>query len=47
MDDVESANEYGNTGSYMNQYRRDLDWARSASDRMMSSTEGESSAGPP
>ena len=32
MDDVESANEYGNSGSYMNQYRRDLDWARSASD---------------
>jgi len=32
MDDVESANEYGVTGSYMDQYRRRLDWARSASD---------------
>ncbi len=32
LDDVESANEYGNTGSYMDAYRRDLDWARSASD---------------
>jgi len=31
-DDAESANEYGSTGSYMDQYRRDLDWARSASD---------------
>ena len=32
MDDVESANEYGATGSYMNQYDRQGDWARSASD---------------
>jgi hypothetical protein len=32
MDDVEAANEYGMTGSYMDAYRRDLDWARSASD---------------
>ena len=32
MDDVESANEYGVTGSYMDQYNRQLDWARSASD---------------
>ncbi len=32
MDDVESANEYGSTGSYMDQYHRELDWARSASD---------------
>jgi hypothetical protein len=32
MDDVESANEYGVTGSYMDQYNRRLDWARSASD---------------
>jgi hypothetical protein len=32
MDDAESANEYGSTGSYMDAYRRDLDWARSASD---------------
>ena len=32
MDDVESANEYGATGSYMNQYDRKGDWARSASD---------------
>jgi Carboxypeptidase regulatory-like domain/TonB-dependent Receptor Plug Domain len=32
MDDVESANEYGNTGSYMDAYHRNLDWARSASD---------------
>jgi hypothetical protein len=32
MDDVESATEYGNTGSYMNAYNRQLDWARSASD---------------
>jgi hypothetical protein len=32
MDDVESANEYGSTGSYMNQYDRDADWARSATD---------------
>ena len=32
MDDVESANEYGNTGSYMDAYHRQLDWARSGSD---------------
>jgi hypothetical protein len=32
MDDAESANEYGSTGSYMDAYRRDLDWGRSASD---------------
>jgi hypothetical protein len=32
MDDAESANEYGSTGSYMDQYHRELDWARSASD---------------
>ncbi|HKC55617.1 MAG TPA: hypothetical protein VKC35_05815, partial [Vicinamibacterales bacterium] len=32
MDDVESANEYGATGSYMDQYNRQADWARSASD---------------
>jgi hypothetical protein len=32
MDDAESANEYGNTGSYMDAYNRPLDWARSASD---------------
>jgi hypothetical protein len=31
-DDAESANEYGNTGSYMDAYRRSLDWAASASD---------------
>jgi hypothetical protein len=32
MDDVESANEYGSSGSYMDAYNRQLDWARSASD---------------
>lgn len=32
MDDAESANEYGSTGSYMDGYHRNLDWARSASD---------------
>lgn len=32
LDDVEAANEYGSTGSYMDQYHRELDWARSASD---------------
>src|SRR5262249_46314659 len=32
MDNAESANEYGNSGSYMDAYHRDLDWARSASD---------------
>jgi hypothetical protein len=32
MDDVESANEYGATGSYMDEYHRQLDWARSATD---------------
>jgi len=32
IDDAESANEYGNTGSYMDQYHRNLDRAASASD---------------
>jgi hypothetical protein len=32
MDDVESSNEYGSSGSYMDAYHRSLDWARSASD---------------
>ena len=32
MDNAESANEYGNSGSYMDAYHRELDWARSASD---------------
>src|SRR5262249_48732963 len=32
MDDVESANEYGSAGSYMDAYNRARDWARSASD---------------
>src|SRR3981081_2283973 len=32
LDDAESANEYGNTGSYMDAYHRELDWARSATD---------------
>lgn len=32
LDDLESANEYGITGSYMDAYRRDLDWAASGSD---------------
>jgi hypothetical protein len=32
LDDVESSNEYGNTGSYMDAYHRNLDWAVSASD---------------
>ena len=32
MDNAESANEYGITGSYMDAYHRDLDWAVSASD---------------
>jgi carboxypeptidase family protein len=32
MDDVESANEYGLSGSYMDAYRRSLDWAASGSD---------------
>jgi len=31
-DDAESSNEYGNSGSYMDAYHRDLDWARSATD---------------
>jgi hypothetical protein len=31
-DDVESSNEYGASGSYMDGYHRELDWARSASD---------------
>lgn len=32
LDDVESANEYGNSGSYMDAYHRELDWARSGTD---------------
>jgi hypothetical protein len=32
LDDAEAANEYGSTGSYMDAYHRELDWARSASD---------------
>jgi hypothetical protein len=32
LDDAEAANEYGSTGSYMDQYRRSLDWGSSASD---------------
>jgi len=32
MDDAEAANEYGVTGSYMDQYHRNLDWGRSATD---------------
>ncbi len=32
MDNAESANEYGVTGSYMDAYHRALDWAKSASD---------------
>jgi hypothetical protein len=32
MDDVESANEYGSSGSYMDAYNRQLDWGLSASD---------------
>ena len=32
LDDAEAANEYGVTGSYMDAYHRELDWARSASD---------------
>ena len=32
MDDVESSNEYGSSGSYMDAYHRELDWAPSASD---------------
>jgi Carboxypeptidase regulatory-like domain/TonB-dependent Receptor Plug Domain len=32
MDDVESSNEYGASGSFMDAYHRELDWARSASD---------------
>lgn len=32
MDDAESSNEYGVTGSYMDAYHRELDWARSATD---------------
>jgi len=31
-DDAESANEYGNTGGYMDAYHRSLDWPASASD---------------
>lgn len=32
LDDVESANEFGSTGSYMDAYRRNLDKGRSGSD---------------
>ena len=32
LDDVESANEYGLSGSYMDAYHRSLDWAASGSD---------------
>jgi Carboxypeptidase regulatory-like domain/TonB-dependent Receptor Plug Domain/TonB dependent receptor len=32
LDDAESANEYGSSGSYMDAYHRALDWAASASD---------------
>ena len=32
MDDVESSNEYGAPGSYMDAYHRKLDWAASGSD---------------
>jgi hypothetical protein len=32
LDDAEAANEYGMTGSYMDAYRRELDWGPSASD---------------
>ena len=32
MDDAEASNEYGATGSYMDAYHRELDWARSAGD---------------
>ncbi len=32
MDDAESSNEYGVTGSYMDAYHRERDWARSGSD---------------
>jgi hypothetical protein len=32
LDDMESANEYGTTGSYMDAYHRNLDWAASGSD---------------
>ena len=32
LDDLESANEYGTTGSYMDAYHRDRDWAASGSD---------------
>jgi hypothetical protein len=32
FDDLESSSEYGNAGSYMDAYHRELDWARSASD---------------
>lgn len=32
MDDAESQNEYGVVGSYMDAYRRDLDWALSGTD---------------
>jgi Carboxypeptidase regulatory-like domain/TonB-dependent Receptor Plug Domain/TonB dependent receptor len=32
MDDAESSNDYGMTGSYMDAYHRELDWALSGSD---------------
>jgi hypothetical protein len=32
FDDAESSNEYGSSGSYMDAYHRELDWAPSASD---------------
>jgi hypothetical protein len=32
IDDAEAASEYGVTGSYMDAYHRELDWARSATD---------------
>jgi hypothetical protein len=32
LDDAESSNEYGSSGSYMDGYHRDRDWASSASD---------------
>jgi hypothetical protein len=32
FDDAESSNEYGSSGSYMDAYHRELDWAASASD---------------
>jgi len=32
LDDAEASNDYGVTGSYMDAYRRERDWARSATD---------------